>query len=95
MSLMERDYMREDYKKNDTFCKRWNGKEERQKKHIESIISNSFYTNKPLTDLQYNSAKNYKKKNNGIIRSFIISFIICIIFLLLFYFLYTNNIMIF
>ena len=95
MSLIERDYMRKDYKKNEISCKRWNGKEERQKKHIESIISDSFYTNKPFTDLQYNLAKNYKNKNNGFIRSFIISFIICIIFLLLFYYLHTNNIMIF
>ena len=95
MSLMERDYMREEYKKNDILCKRWNGKEKRKRKYIDSIISDSFYTDKPLTNLQYNSPRIYKKKERGFIRPFIISCITCIIFLLLFYYLHTNNIMIF
>ena len=82
MGLMEREYMREDYKK-ESSCKRWNGKAERKRNYIDSINFDSLSINKDIEPTTYIQTKktniNLQKKRTeryNFIRTFTLFFII-------------------
>ena len=72
MGLMEREYMREDYKK-ESSCKRWNGKAERKRNYIDSINFDSLSINKDIEPrLIYNLKKQILISKKNVLKDIIL-----------------------